>query len=114
MNNGLTTGGPSHHLGEGAPLHQINTRARDLGSQNQDDKPVPEGWKQPSPEVNIGSQNSVSSRAGLDGVNLDSSIWSSTVPGNRGLGRQDENPGMLRLKMTPLDHCLMKVEMITI
>ena len=70
----------------------MNTRARDLRSQNQDDKP--EGWKQPHPDVNIDSQNSVTNRAELDGVNLYSSNWSSMAPGNRGHGRQDENPGM--------------------
>ena len=40
------------------------------------------------------SQNSVSNRAELDGVNLDSSNWSSMAPGNSGHDRQDENPGM--------------------
>ena len=36
-------GGPCHHIGGGAPQKQINTRARDLKSQ--DDGTIPEGWK---------------------------------------------------------------------
>ena len=50
-----TTGGPSHHLGEGAPLDQINARACDLRSQNKDDKPVPKGWK--TTDVTMESQD---------------------------------------------------------
>ena len=89
-----TTGGPSHLLGEGAPLDQINTRARDLRSQNQDDKPVPKGWKITTTDVAMESQdNSVSNGSELDGVFLDSSNESYNVPGNRDICRQDENPG---------------------
>ena len=46
-----STGGPSHHFGVGAPLQQINTRAR-VSIDNviptgwkDDDEEVPEGWK---------------------------------------------------------------------
>ena len=37
--------------------------------------------------------NSVSNGSELDGVSLDSSNWSSNVPGNRDICRQDGNPG---------------------
>jgi hypothetical protein len=99
-------GGPSHLLAEGAPLDQINTRARDLRSQNQDDKPVPKGWKTTTTDVTMESQdNSVSNGSELDGVSLDSSNWSSNVPGNRDICRQDENPGR-KAQMSLDEHTL--------
>ena len=88
------TGGPSHHPGVGAPPQQINTRARGLTSQVQNQGKVPEGWKQAEDE-SINSQcirNSSESEMWI--VNLDSSNGSSKVPGNGDLGRQDENPSV--------------------
>ena len=91
------TGGPSHQPGEGAPLQQINTRARDHTSQNQDDEPIPKGWKkeEESMDGNLDNFNQQTSNgAELDGVTLGSSNKSSRVPGNRNPDRQDEIPEM--------------------
>ena len=45
MESAETAVGPSHHIGEGAPLQQINTRARDPTIQ-EDDETVPAGWNE--------------------------------------------------------------------
>ena len=95
MKSTEATGGPSHHFGEGAPLQQINTRACDHTSQN--DENVPEGWKTLPVDGNFESGNSniqMSNKAVLLGVAQGSSNESPKVPGNRNLGRQDENPEM--------------------
>ena len=89
--------GPIHQSGEGAPLQQINTRARDHTSQNQDDEPIPKGWKkeEESMDGNLDNFNQQTSNgAELDVVTLGSSNESSRLPGNRKTERQDENPEM--------------------
>ena len=43
--DGWSTGGPCHQAGVGAPLQQINTRARVLtDSKDEEDERTPEGW----------------------------------------------------------------------